>query len=143
MYNMNDNPKYNILMSGNVRILENAGWILRWYFLGLSFIFYVTKLSNISFSMECFTADFSRNSCTNFKVCFLGDRLGTGHQIEKFQGSSWNLIISWSNLLSFKLFDNSWNNFLPDIPVHSLSWGDNPVLFHLRWRETLLNHEKI
>ena len=132
MYNMNDNPKYNILMSENVRILENAGWILRWYFLGLSFIFYVTKLSNISFSMECFTADFSRNSCTNFKVCFLGDRLGTGHQIEKFQGSSWNLIISWSNLLSFKLFDNSWNNFLPDIPVHSLSWGDNPVLFHLR-----------
>ena len=43
-----------------------------------------TKLTKIGFSMECFIAEFSRFFGTNSKMCLLGSRLATGHQIQEF-----------------------------------------------------------
>ena len=65
------------------------------------------------------------------KICLLGVRLGTRHQIQVFQGFSWYF-------LSFQLFYYSWGNFL-----HSLSGDNNVVPFHLWWRETVLKREKV
>ena len=39
-----------------------------------------TKLSKKGFSMECLITDFSRISGITASICFLGCRLGTGHQ---------------------------------------------------------------
>ena len=59
-----------------------------WHCLGQKIVDQFTKLTEIDFSMKCFTADFWRVSSTNIKNCFLGSRLGTLHQIEEFQGFS-------------------------------------------------------
>ena len=45
----------------------------------------LTKLSKTGFTMECFTADFYDFLQKNVKIWFLGDRLGTCHQIQAFK----------------------------------------------------------
>ena len=55
--------------------------------------------------------------------------LGTRHQIQAFQGFSWNFLISQD---------------LKSQVVHAFISGDNNVLlFHLWWREIGLKHEKV
>ena len=46
----------------------------------------LTKLSEIGFSMEWFTADFLQFFTKNVKIWLLVGRLGTRHQIQAFQG---------------------------------------------------------
>ena len=41
----------------------------------------LTKVSEIDFSMECFTADFLRDFTINIKIWLLGGRLSTSYQI--------------------------------------------------------------
>ena len=53
-----------------------------------------TKLTKIGFSIEWFTADFSRFSSANVKKCFSGGRLGTRYQIQAFQRFFKNFLIS-------------------------------------------------
>ena len=64
------------------------------YNLGQKIVDKFTKLSKISFLIEWYTADFSRIFSTNVKICLLDGRLGTCHQIQAFQGFSWNFPIS-------------------------------------------------
>lgn len=52
------------------------------------------KLSEIGFSLKCFTIDFWQFSIATVKTHFLGDRLGTHHQFQVFQRFSWNVLIS-------------------------------------------------
>ena len=43
-----------------------------------------TKLSQIGFSVECFTADFLQFFTKKRQIWLLGGRLGTRHQIQAF-----------------------------------------------------------
>ena len=64
-------------------------WLILSWNLGQKIVGKFTKFGKIWISRKCFTADFS----TNIKICLLGGRLGTRHQILTFQGFSWNSLI--------------------------------------------------
>ena len=51
-----------------------------------------TKLSKTGFPMECFTLIFCNFLQKTVKIWLLGGRLGTCHQIQTFQGFSWNFL---------------------------------------------------
>ena len=59
------------------------------YNLGQRIVDKSTKLSKKKgFSIECFTADFSRFSILKVKICHLRFRMGTRHQTQAFLGFS-------------------------------------------------------
>ena len=62
------------------------------YNLGQKAVDKFTKLSKISFSVERFRAVL-RVFIRNFKICLLGSRLGTPHQIRAFQEFLGNVLI--------------------------------------------------
>ena len=49
--------------------------------------------------MECFITDISRFSSTNVKICHLGSRLGTGHQIQVSNSSISRICLKFPNFL--------------------------------------------
>ena len=51
-------------------------------------------VSILGFSMECFTAGYSRFSSTAFKICVLGESLGTCYQFQALEGFPCNFLIS-------------------------------------------------
>ena len=85
------------------------------------------QLGKIGFSMECFIVYFSKFSSTTVENCLLRG-LGICHQLQAFQGISWNFLISWdpkivSVLIALQqdVFSSHDNNFFK-ILVLSTVW---------------------
>ena len=62
-----------------------------------------TKLSKISFPMECFIVDIWQFSSTDVKIYLLG----TDHQIQVFHGFAWNFLFPNVPLLYSVFVDNN------------------------------------
>ena len=112
-------------------------------------IFDKRKLSIIGFSMECFTADFSKFSRTTFKICFFGCLLSISHQLQVFQEFFWNFLIS-SDSKTFFFFcghfarPTSKIQWVCSSATVSFTFGDNNLVpFHLWWKGFVLKCEKV
>ena len=66
--------------------------------------------------MEHFTADFLQFFSITVKISLLGDRLGTYHQSQAFQGFSWKFLISVQHLVRELVYPLSSDNNL--VPFH-------------------------
>ena len=63
------------------------------YNLGQNIVDKLTKLSELGFSMECFTVNLVQFSSKTIEIFLQGGRLGTCHQFQTFQEFCWNFLI--------------------------------------------------
>ena len=86
--------------------------------LGKGIVYRFTKLGKIRFSMEFYTTNFPRSS-TNIRTCF-------------------SVVIKSKHFKSFFFFFSCVGTEAPPV-----SGDNNPVPFHLWWREKVQKHEKV